>query len=293
MEQTVQGIPPVAKKPNPLLGHMRQPKIYIKLPSGGKYWREGSLNVSVNGEYPVYSMTAKDELLLKTPDALLNGQGIVDVIQSCVPNIKDAWAIPSIDIDVILIAVRIASYGHMMQLTVSHEDLENGEGDFEIDLRKVLDQLMDSIAWEERIEVLPNLILYVRPFDYTTTNNNAMAEFEGQKIIQVVQDSTLSEEQRLAAFKESFMKLTNITVNMINSAVYKIDSEAGTTEDLDQIREFMENADRSVYDSVKSHLESMKEVNAVKPMEINVSQNPDNPKIVEVPIVFDYSSFFV
>jgi uncharacterized protein YejL (UPF0352 family) len=293
MEKTLQGMPPVAKKQNPLLAHMRQPKVYIKLPSDGKYWAEGSINHSVNGEYPVYSMTAKDELLLKTPDALLNGQGIVDVIQSCIPNIQDAWAIPNIDIDVILIAIRIASYGHMMQLTVSHEELPNGQDDFEIDLRKVLDQIMSNVMWNERIEVANNLVLYVRPFDYKTTNNNSMAEYESQKIMQIVQDMTISEEQRLAAFKESFVKLTNITVNMINASVYKIDSEAGSTEDPEIIKEFMENADREVYDSVKTHLEKMKEVNAVKPMEINVSQDPEKPHLVEVPIVFDYSSFFV
>ena len=31
-----------------------------------------------------------DEITFKTPDALLNGQATVDVIQSCIPNIKDA-----------------------------------------------------------------------------------------------------------------------------------------------------------------------------------------------------------
>ena len=79
------------QKINPLIGMMRQPKIYIKLPSNGNYWSDGSLQLSPNGEYPVYSMTAKDELILKTPDALLNGQAVVDVIQSCLPNIINAW----------------------------------------------------------------------------------------------------------------------------------------------------------------------------------------------------------
>ena len=33
-------------------------------------------------------MTAKDEMMFKTPDALLNGQATVDVIQSCIPAIN-------------------------------------------------------------------------------------------------------------------------------------------------------------------------------------------------------------
>ena len=282
-----------AKRVNPLLAHMRQPKIYIKLPSGGKYWPEGSLNVSVNGEYPVFSMTAKDELMLKTPDALVNGQAVIDVIQSCMPNVINAWDCPNIDIDVILIALRIATYGHMMPLQVTHEDLENGSGEFEIDLRTILDQLQDTISWDERIEVRPNLVLYVKPLDYATANKNGLADFESQRIMSIVEDEKLTDEQRLEFFKESFKKLTEITVNLIGHCVYRIDSDAGSTEDTEFIAEFMENSDREIFDIVKTRLDEMKKANGVKPMNINLTNDPENPKFVELPIIFDYASFFV
>jgi len=284
--------PTVEKKQNPLLVHMRQPKIYIKLPSGGKYWPEGAINVSVNGEYPIYSMTAKDELVLKTPDALINGQAIVDVIHSCMPNIKNAWACPSIDIDVILIAIRMATYGHMMPLQVTHAELEGGSGEFEIDLRTILDQLQASITWDERIEVKENLVMYIRPLDYKTATGNNLAEFESQRIMKIVKDESLSEEQRLEYFRESFKRLTDITVGIINQCIYKIDSDAGSTEDSDFIKEFMENSDKEVFDSVKDRLDKMRETNSIKPMNINLSQDPEKPNVVELPIVFDYASFF-
>ena len=102
---------------NPLTSFMRQPKIYIRLPSNGKYWPDGSIDMPDNGELPIYSMTAKDELTLKTPDALLNGQAVVDIIQSCVPNIKNAWVTPNIDLDTLLVALRIATYGEMMEIS--------------------------------------------------------------------------------------------------------------------------------------------------------------------------------
>jgi len=71
--------------PNPLINYFRQAKIYLTLPSGGKYYKEGSLELTESGELPVMPMTAKDELALKTPDALLSGQATVDLIQSCIP----------------------------------------------------------------------------------------------------------------------------------------------------------------------------------------------------------------
>ena len=107
---------------NPLAKFFRQPAIFIKLPSRGKWWDEGALENTENGELPVYSMTTKDEVLLKTPDALLNGQGVVDVIQSCIPNIKNAWKMPSVDVDTVLIAIRIATFGNKMSFDSRSEE---------------------------------------------------------------------------------------------------------------------------------------------------------------------------
>lgn len=99
------------KKQNPLSQWFRQPKVYIKLPSNGEFYPHGALDKSANGEYPVYAMNAKDELMFKTPDALLTGQSTVEVIKSCIPAIQDPWSMPSIDLDVALVAIRIATYG--------------------------------------------------------------------------------------------------------------------------------------------------------------------------------------
>ena len=95
---------------NPLNKYFRQAAIHITLPSNGDY-PPHVITPSATGEFPVMPMTAKDEIKFKTPDALMNGQGVVDVIQSCCPDIKDAWQIRSHDLDTILIAIRIATYG--------------------------------------------------------------------------------------------------------------------------------------------------------------------------------------
>ena len=56
---------------NPLETYFRQPSIYIKLPSGGKHYPMGAIEFNENSELAVYPMTAKDEIKMKTPDALL------------------------------------------------------------------------------------------------------------------------------------------------------------------------------------------------------------------------------
>ena len=190
------------KKSNPLAGFMRQPKIYIRLPSGGAYWPAGSLAIPENKEFAVYSMTAKDELAFKTPDALMNGQAVVDVIQSCIPSIKNAWATPNIDLDLILVAIRIATYGEMME--ISHvvpgttETVEHS-----IDLRVMLDQLSVN-QWEDAVEINEFLTCFVRPLTYKHITQTGLKTFETQRLMQAVNDESLSEERKLEIFNQSF-----------------------------------------------------------------------------------------
>ena len=100
---------------NPLNKYFRQSAVYISLPTGGNY-APTVLEKSQTGEIGVMPMTARDEIKFKTPDALMNGQGVVDVVESCIPQIKDAWQISNYDLDTILIAIRIATYGETMDI---------------------------------------------------------------------------------------------------------------------------------------------------------------------------------
>ena len=102
---------------NPLVGYFRKPEVFITLPSKGKYYKEGTIDLPPNGEIGIFPMTARDELMMKTPDALLNGSSTAEVIKSCVPAIIDPWSIPSLDMDAILVGIRIATYGPELELT--------------------------------------------------------------------------------------------------------------------------------------------------------------------------------
>ena len=104
---------------NPLKQYFRRPSIYLKLPSGGKYYPEGSIELPENNEVPIYPMTAIDEITSKTPDALFNGIAVTEIIKSCVPNIKDPWQVPATDLDALLIAIRAATNGNMLDVESS------------------------------------------------------------------------------------------------------------------------------------------------------------------------------
>lgn len=283
-----------APRVNPLASIMRQPKIYITLPSHGKYWPEGSLNTTINGEYPVYSMTAKDEIILKTPDALLNGQGIVDVIQSCMPNVLNAWDIPQIDLDVILVGIRIATYGETMNLSINHNTLTE-EMDYELNLREIMDRLLSITSWDERLEIRPDLVIFLKPINYKTITNSQISDFDTGRLMNIVRDTELDEESKVAAFKKSFETLNKKTLDLITGAVYKIESSAGNTDDPEFIAEFIRNCDADIFDAIKKRLGILNDANTLPPLLINSTpemMEKGAPAQIEVPFSFDQANFF-
>lgn len=278
---------------NPLAKHFRQPKIYLRLPSGGKYWPEGSIDMPENGELPVYSMTAKDELVLKTPDALINGESTVNLIKSCIPAIKDGFATPSLDLDAILVAIRIASYGE--ELTISTKipgtDIEK---EYSVDLIQLLDS-MQNRHFEETFHS-NGFTFKLVPTNYTQFTQAALKAFEEQRLVKAIDDAKLSEEEKLARFNVSFKKLTEYNLDMVVQQIVSVQfqNEEPVT-DRNHIREFFAGTDGSIFDSVKGHLEKMKEEFNIKPLTVVTEEEERKagaPEKFEVPIAFDQSNFF-
>lgn len=279
---------------NPLVSFMRQPKVYIALPSGGEFYPQGAIEIPENGRFAVYSMTARDELLLNVPDALMNGQAVVDVIQNCIPSIKNAWHVPSIDLDLILLAIRLATYGEMMTTPIKIND--DIEFDYQVDLRTVMDSLLSTISWDPVVNVTQDMTIYVKPLNYKHITESAVQTFETQKIIQVVNDEKISEEQKQEIFKESFKKLSDVTLGSVINSIYQIDTVNGSTDNAEWIREFIENTDKEIFNTIQEHLEKLRENNSIKPIIIDVTDEMRSQgakgDTIEVPLTFDPATFF-
>jgi hypothetical protein len=278
---------------NPLTNYMRQPKIYISLPSGGQFWPAKSIVVPENGEFPVYSMTARDELVFKTPDALLNGQAVVDVIQSCIPNIKNAWDCPTIDLDTILIAIRLATYGekYPIKITVPNTKIEE---EFTIDLRVLLDQQRNN-NWIDQVAISQDLIIYVKPLTYKHMTQTSLKSFETNRILNMVNDDALTDEKKLEIFNNSFSNLTKITIDLLTESISKIETPDGIVTDRRFITEFVANADKDIFEKVQSHIAELKKLNELKPIDFvstDEHREAGAPETYQVPLNFNNSDFF-
>lgn len=281
-----------APEANPLHKFFRQPKVYTTLPSKGQYYAPGVLDMPESGELPVFAMTAKDELTMKTPDALLNGQATVDVIKSCVPNIKDPWKMPSLDLDAILIAIRIATYGEKLEITTK-VPVTGAERSYQIDLRQVLSKLV-TVDFEGSLTI-DNMLVKVRPLTYAEFTKSNLKTFEEQRVFSLVNDEQMPDEEKLIKFNDSFRKLTDLTVDMLGRSVYSITVDETEVTNETHIQEFLQNSDKNFFNSILEFLEEEKKKFAIEPMKVNSSDEDMSegaPSSFEVPITFDQSNFF-
>lgn len=275
-----------SRKPNPLAGYFRQPKIFVKLPSDGNWYPEGTLDKSSTGEYPVYAMTAKDELMFKTPDALLSGQSTVEVIKSCMPAIKDPWQMPSLDVDASLIAIRIATYGEKMEVTANCPHC-TAENEYEIDLVGWLSNIT-NFHYQPDVHV-QDLVIHIRPYTYRELSKTSLKTLEQQRIFAVINDEDMSDEDKLKKFGESFVKLSELTVDIVAGCISKIDTPQGSTEDLEFIKEFVNNAPKDIFDVLSKHIQDMKMKIEIPVQHVNCNECKEP---FDMPVTMDQSNFF-
>lgn len=274
------------KKFNPLSQWYRQPKIYIRLPSNGEFYPPGSLDKSQTNEYPVFAMTAKDELMFKTPDALLSGQSTVEVIKSCVPAILDPWKMPSIDVDAILMAIRIATYGENMELTATCPECK-ADNDFVFNINQFLGRIQ-NFKFESIVEY-EQLTIHVRPYTYHEMTKAGLKAFEQQRVFSIINDDSMDDEKKLKMFGESFVKLTELTVDIIAGCISRIDTPNGSTEDTNHIKEFINNASKDIFDKISDHVSKLKDQINIPDQDAKCNECQLEFKL---PITMDQSNFF-
>ena len=272
---------------NPLSEFFRIPSIYLKLPSNGEFYPEGTLDMPTNNELPVYPMTAIDEITYRTPDALYNGSAVINVIESCVPSIKDAWSIPGIDIDAILAAMRIASYGHEMEISTTCPKCEESVS-YGIDMRNILEQ-MQTVDYDTSVSV-GDLEIFFKPLNYKQINDSNVVQFEEQKLINVIEDADMSEEDKLSRLSEAFNTMTKLTIDSIAQSINYIKTPETLVDNNEHINEFLNNCERSVYTKIRDRILDIKKQTELKPLNIKCNECEHE---YEQPFTLDMSNFFV
>ena len=280
---------------NPLKRYYRQPQISIQLPSKGKYYPADVLQQTTTSEHQVLPMTAMDELAFRTPDSMMSGQATVDVIKSCIPTILDPWQLVNYDIDTVLIAIRIASYGETMDITsavpVTGETVTHA-----VNLPQMLDQLRrDQIT--DQCTLQGGLTVQVSPLTYKQITDSQLKTFEQQRIYAQVSQSEMTAEEKTRRFTDSFHVLSKLNMDLLVGNIAKITLPSGeAVSDRAQIKEFIQNADAKLIKELENKLAELRQQGSIKPIKIKATEEQIKagvPATYEVPITFDNANFFV
>ena len=163
---------------NFLKDKQRQPKLYIELPSLGRFYDGSIVQDQQYTQLPVFGMNAMDEILLKTPDALFTGEATVQIIKSCIPAIINPWMLVGYDIDHVLLSIRVATYGDKMPITSKCPKCSSENG-MDVNLGKVLETFLD-LPTNDHI-IVDDLKILLKPLSYKQMTEeqdlNAIKEF--------------------------------------------------------------------------------------------------------------------
>lgn len=239
---------------NPLQQYFRQPKIYISLPSKGLYYPPGCFQGDYN-QVPIMSMTGMDEIIMKTPDALFNGEAAIKVIESCCPYIKNAKNMPSIDVDTLLVAIRVATFGKILNV-IKNCNHCNHENEYELDLENVVNHFT-GLKFVNDIRIDDTLSINVRPLTYEQANYFSLENFKLQKTMAQT-PNIKDEEEKIQIVNQVFTDVSELQLTLYLASIESVKTGSQTVTDQQFILEWLKNMERDTYNVIKEKLEENK-----------------------------------
>jgi len=249
-----------AARANPLSQFFRSVKMYISLPSGSAYYGPGVVNLTASGEVGVMAMTGKDEIALKNPDGLLNGEALIEVITSCVPNVINPRALLANDIDAIITAIRYATYNDTLETELICPNCK-AENTFKVDMQQALDH-MEFLDPEYIVDLESGLSVFVKPYAFPEILKGLHIQLENAKIGRAIDSQQLTDEQRSAMFGKAFKEIATTKFELLTTAIVKIQKESDGLEVTDKkfIKEFLVNIDKKDVDKIHDLIEKINQI---------------------------------
>jgi hypothetical protein len=250
---------------NPLSKYFRKPGIYVQIPTGGRFNPE--IDKTVLDELPILPMTAIDEISMQNPDELLNGEALINLIKSCVPAIPNPRNLCNVDAELIFLAIKYATYGKEIQHTHSCSNCKE-QADYNIDINHILEKFPD-ISDIPPIEY-EDLKIFVTPPKLDSLTRVALMEVEQARILSSItaaQENPEDDREELEMARQfaiSFRKVSKQNVDLLISAIDRIETPDTVVIDSDSITEFMDNVPanivKKVNDTVNSVVPNLSEI---------------------------------
>jgi hypothetical protein len=223
--------------------YKRQPKLYIDLPSSGKFYSNGVFEDNQYVQIPVFAMTAADEIIIKTPDALFSGQAVASILESCVPLINDPWKLIKTDLEYILNAIRLASIGNTIDMS-STCSVCGTENTVEVDVQSVLGHY-DQIPHESNF-TYKDLTITLRPITFKQMSELGIELYQKQRTLYQLQSADISQDERVKQASTVSQEVVNLTTKTLVQYIVSVSNGNNAEYDNSKINDFINQNDSEI-----------------------------------------------
>ena len=251
--------------PNPLNQYFRHPALQVSLPSQGKFYPKNSIDITDNNEYSVLPMTRQDELVFMTAAAQTNGAALVSIIESCIPNIKNAWKMPVIDIDKLLVAVKIATHGAELTVDTECPNCET-KNTITVDLKDAMEKIA-AVDYNEPA-MIQDLKIYFRPISYQQLTDNNQIQFSEEDLVSLLQDDAVEDTVKSEKIDELLKKVRSLATLVLTQNISSVETPAARVTEPDHISEWLNNCDRTTYMQLQDYIVALKAHTELRPTTI-------------------------
>ena len=271
-----------------LLELYRKPQVFCNLPSQGKFYLKG-IKLGLDNQLSVRAMTASDEIMLNNPEALLNGEAIINLIASCCPDIADPYEVPLIDLDVLLISIRHATFGETLEFTSSCPKCKEKNT-----LSLHVSQFMDNINFVDKIptfNINEDIKCYVRPVNYLDHTKTELLQFELNSLLRNIDVTNLSDYPEKEEIKTKKNQLIVAQLNTIANCVFKITVPDREITDRKEINDFIVELDKVNFGKLEKIVRDLNKNTLNKKFNLTCPLTECGEKF-EQEVNFDDSNFF-
>ena len=193
---------------------------------------------------------------------------------------------PNIDINTVLMAIRIASHGHELEVESTCPAC-NESGEYSLDLRSVMDKIKIP-SYKQPLDQGDLQIIFA-PLSYELQNHHSQKQFEQQQLLNSITRSDLSEEEKLTRINAAVGEITKLTVEVLAASIAGIKTPDAFVDDQEMITEFLTNSDRVIFGIIRDRIIDLRKDSDLEPLNIKCNSCSHE---YQQPLDLDMTNFF-
>lgn len=273
--------------------YKRQPKLFVDIPSSGTFYDHTVFEDSQFVQIPIYAMTAADDIMAKTPDALFSGKAVASVLESCVPLLKDPWQLIKTDLEYLLTAIRIASTGSKTDMKATC-NVCNTENAVEIDLQNVLahyDNFNPAASFKFK-----DLTINLRPITFKQLSDLGIELYQKQRTLFQLQAADMDQDEKNKQASAVANDVLTLTTRALTKYIISISKDDKAETDSNIISNFIEENDSEISKMFTTEITKFITLASYPELKIQCAGEINDERCTNTYSVeynSDFSSFFV